>query len=658
MKSCLTKNLLEKIKKNSTNVFKGLASNLIPPIKIGTIEWNEKYRILSSEESARPGRYRVSLTPALALPNGPFDAIDSEDYWKIIFQKSAQMGYTSSIMGGALARWMDNDPSAIVVVFPTTDSAREYVAEKFRPMIDASPKLNQKINLNSRKANQRQLFTKFQGGFIKFVTANSPRSVKSTSARRILIEEPDDCSQDVKGQGGSIKLAEERLKTFPDWMKKIMEGGTPTIEGVSAIAEHMEVTDKRYCYVPCHDCGEAHILSFDNFKCEEDPENELYGGYDPSTAYYVCPKCGSMWSFAQKNKNVRKGWWQATQESDGVAGFYFNELLSTFPDSDFPRLMQKWKLALKKFEDGDDSDLIVFTNSSMGLPYKYKNDLPEHSTLMERVESYKMREVPTGVYFLTCGIDVQHNGLHIQMKGWGINEESWTIEYKRIDGENLDDEDNEIWTELREFLTYKYPRIDRQEPMMVEAVGIDSSDGTMSETIYKVVRKFRKSTKDFERINIMAVKGSSDTNLNREIFTVPKKIDHKNTKKRTTAAKYSLQIYSVGTHQAKNLILESRINLLGSGAGRMHWPCDTPEYYFEELLGEMKVPSKNNKKRLVWERKSSVRNEALDTEVYCLHAARSLKSHIDGRHWVRWRRKYDNDEGREGITEEADQGKN
>ncbi|MGL4675397.1 MAG: terminase gpA endonuclease subunit, partial [Wohlfahrtiimonas sp.] len=171
-------------------------------------------------------------------------------------------------------------------------------------------------------------------------------------------------------------------------------------------------------------------------------------------------------------------------------------------------------------------------------------------------------------------------------------------------------------------------------------------------------RKFRKSTKDFERINIMAVKGSSDTNLNREIFTVPKKIDHKNTKKRTTAAKYSLQIYSVGTHQAKNLILESRINLLGNGAGRMHWPCDTPEYYFEELLGEMKVPSKNNKKRLVWERKSSVRNEALDTEVYCLHAARSLKSHIDGRHWVRWRRKYDNDEGREGITEEADQGEN
>ena len=49
--------------------------------------------------------------------------------------------------------------------------------------------------------------------------------------------------------------------------------------------------------------------------------------------------------------------------------------------------------------------------------------------------------------------------------------------------------------------------------------------------------------------------------------------------------------------------------------------------YYEQLTSEVKVPTRGGFKR-VWQKKSGCRNEALDCEVYALHAARSLKLHL------------------------------
>ncbi|MFP3335602.1 phage terminase large subunit family protein, partial [Pseudomonas sp. SIMBA_064] len=79
---------------------------------------------------------------------------------------------------------------------------------------------------------------------------------------RVAIEEPDDCNLNLRGQGDSIKLAKERLKTFR--RSKIIIGGTPTIKGLSAIDAELELSDKRVGLVPCHGCGQSHALSFDH----------------------------------------------------------------------------------------------------------------------------------------------------------------------------------------------------------------------------------------------------------------------------------------------------------------------------------------------------------------------------------------------------------
>ena len=156
--------------------------------------------------------------------------------------------------------------------------------------------------------------------------------------------------------------------------------------------------------------------------------------------------------------------------------------------------------------------------------------------------------------------------------------------------------------------------------MKISAVSIDSSDGTTSDAVYSFVRACRG-----QRCNVMAVKGSA--NPDKEIFNKSRPIDlkHKNSK----ADKYGVQVYSVGVSKAKDLLIDehARINLTGNGAGRMHFYADVRADYCQQLLSEIKVPSRLNKHKKVWQKKVGVRNEALDCEVYALHAARSLGTH-------------------------------
>ena len=99
------------------------------------------------------------------------------------------------------------------------------------------------------------------------------------------------------------------------------------------------------------------------------------------------------------------------------------------------------------------------------------------------------------------------------------------------------------------------------------------------------------------------------------------------------AHRYGLRPFSVGVSRAKDLLLGSdanggRIRLLGEGPGRVHWYTGVRSDYFEQLTSEIKAPSSTRSGQLVWTKLTGVRNEALDCEVYALHAARSLKINL------------------------------
>ena len=589
-----------------------------PPPKLSTTEWANRYRYLAAESAALPGKYNTTLTPWIP---GILEAIDDPQIWKIVCMKSAQIAWTDGVINNWLGRIIDLDPSPVIGLFAKADAAREYGDEKFRPMVTATPRLADKVDVRtSRKDGNRAMFKKFAGGFLKLVGSNSPSNVKSTPAPRVFVEEPDDASINVGQQGDSIKLLEERTKTYA--RRKIVFGGTPSVKGISTIEAAYLTGDQRHFHVPCPDCGEAHVLEWGNVSWQDDAAvtHPIYGHARPETAVYACPHCGASWDDAIKNRAVRQGRWVSSRECRGIVSFHLNELYSPFPGSTLARLVERYLEAQAALEQGDDTDMIVFVNSARGLPYEYQSDAPALDELRARAEDYPENTVPLGGLILTAGVDVQHDRIAIIIRAWGRDEESWLVFWGEIYGNTVDKSDP-VWGGLEKIL-FEQRRHASGATLIVSAVSIDSGDGTTSEAVYQFVRaQIRKGR------NVMAIKGPSTDYGQCEIFSRPKVSMDTRGQRNTKASTFGLRVYLVGTNKAKDLIA-GRMKLTGSGAGRMHWYQDVRADYWTQITGEVKAPHRSLRNKRIWQKKSGAAVEAWDGEVYALHAARSVKTHL------------------------------
>lgn len=566
-----------------------------------------------------PGKFSSAITPWI---RGMLDALDDPSIKKVVAMKSAQAAWTEGVWNNYLGRRIHTDPCPVVLLFPKEKTIRKYLDQKFVPMIEATPVLRAVVDVTtSRSAGNRSDFKRFPGGFLALVASNAPDNVKSLSAPVVCVEEPDDCNTNIQGQGDSVKLLEERTKTYE--YRKVIFGGTPTTKGLSRVEEAYAASDRRRFMVPCHDCGEAHALTWDQviWDTGDGPAHEVYGLHKPETARYACPHCGSIWRDTEKNRNVRKGFWQAEEECRGVAGFHINELYSPFPGSRLAALVERYLGAQHAMEQGDDGEMIVFVNSCLGLPYEFKTDAPREDELAARAMPYSERTVPAGGLVLTMGVDVQNDRLAIIIRAWGRSEESWLVYWGEIAAvTGCADKNDPVWKELDSFLFGTYEHADGF-PLRISAAGVDSSDGGTNDAVYDYVRS-RKN----RGIKLMALKGKADKeSLDREIVTPARKVDVQ--RNATKAARYGLQVYVVGVHKAKDL-LDGRLKLDGHGPGRMHWYEGVRSDYYAQLTSEIKAPSRTQRGKRVWQKKSGVRNEAWDCEVYSMHGARVLKLHV------------------------------
>lgn len=591
-------------------------------------QWAERFRYLSAETSPLPGRFSFAITPYL---RGILEAAHERRVRKIACQKSAQIGWTDGVINNYVGYVVHLSPAPTGIMFPRDQNAKDYNVEKFTPMVEATPALAELINTKTRTLDNTQNRKKFLGGFLKFIGSNSTGGVKSTPLKRMIVEEPDDCNLNIKGQGDSIKLAEERVKAFDDSL--ILIGGTPSIKGVSSIEAEMELSDKRRFLVPCHHCGEAHALEWAHVDWPDEPvrAHPVFGTADTEKAFYACPHCGGLWNDAEKNRNIRRAeatgfGWTATAEFRGVAGFYLNELYSPFAESRLARLVEKYLAAQHEADLGELGALIAFFNSTCGQAYQYQSDLPDEQALKDRAEAYDELTVPWGGLVLTAGVDVQHDRLAVIIRAWGRAEESWLVYWGEIPGQTVVPLAG-AWLDLEALLFREIPHAGGAK-LRIRATSVDSGDGTATQdAVYAFCRRHRAR-------GVMATKGASDRGEDRrEIFSPPKPAVDLDKKQK--AWKYGLRPFIVGASRAKDLLLEGRLKLGGAGPGRLHWYQAVRPDYWEQLTSEIKAPHRTVRGKKVWQKKAGVRNEALDGEVLAFHAARSLKLNLlREAHWV------------------------
>lgn len=620
---------------NLSKVFEKALSSLIPQPELPTAEWAEKYLRLPNETSDIAGPFSMHYVPHLW---GIFKALDDPDIKEVVCMKAAQVGWTTAIIAYLLKK-IDCDPSPMMAMFSAEQAGREFSQEKLQPTIDATPRIAERVITNKREGSSI-LIKRFQGGFLKLVGSNTPRSVKSTPAKIAIVEEPDDSTENLREQGDAILLLWERTKRVRN-SKRIL-GGTPKTKGLSRVEKHLEASDKRVLPVECHECYEKHVLNFDNVTCltrDDGIEHAIYGKELPDTAVYVCPHCGSPWDDYQRQNNIRNtalkalesgddnGGWIATAEFNGSAGFHeLGELYCCLPGTSLADLRRDYLDAEHRARHGDQNAKIVFVNSKLGRPYEFEGGQLDADRIRELADdSYSELECPRRGLLITIGIDVQHDRLAVIIKLWGREEECWTIYWGEIPAGNTTiDPKDAVWTALDQlvFAPFKH---ESGVNIYASAISIDSGDGATSDAVYSWVRSRQKT---HPKVLVMAIKGSS-AKTDPEIFVTPsnKSLDHKDPTKRRKSDKYGLKPYIVGTNKAKNW-LDNQLKLLAQGIGKFHFYKGIRDDYADQMTGEVKAPHRSTPNRLIWQPRPGRAIEAWDCEQYALHAARAKRVHL------------------------------
>ena len=162
------------------------------------------------------------------------------------------------------------------------------------------------------------------------------------------------------------------------------------------------------------------------------------------------PAAAALIGERHKTWMLEHGEWRPTAQGDGrTAGFHLSSLYS-------PVGWFSWADAAEMYEQARKApDLMKgFVNTVLGLPFEEEAEAPEWQRLYERRETYRIGIVPEPGLFLTAGVDVQKDRLEVEVVAWGRGKESWSVDYRVIEGDTAR---AEVWAKLDALLARDWP---------------------------------------------------------------------------------------------------------------------------------------------------------------------------------------------------------
>jgi phage terminase large subunit GpA-like protein len=547
-------------------------------------QWADKFRQLSSEASAEPGKWHTDRAP---YQREIMDAVCDARVETVVIMSSAQIGKTE-IINNIIGYHIHLDPSPILLLQPTLEMAEAWSKDRLSPMLRDTDVLRGLVrDARSRDSGNTLLYKRFPGGHITMAGANSPASLASRPIRIVLGDEVDRYPVSAGTEGDPVSLAKKRTTTF--WNRKLILTSTPTIKGASRIEAAYEQSDQRHYHVPCPHCGEFQVLKWAQVRWERGET-----GHKPETAHYVCEHHGCIIVEGERLAMNKAGRWVADRPFSDIAGFHINELYSpwvTWAQMAIDFLRAK---ALPE-------TLKTWVNTSLGEPWEEEGETLDADILLQRKESWG-DDAPEPVVLVTAGVDVQGDRLEIEVKGWGIGEECWSLDYRVFYGDPAQDS---VWQELDAYLL-KPIRSKLGVELNIACACVDSG-GHHTQMVYEFCSK--RAVR-----GVFAVKGLSQSA--KPLIGRPSRNN-----------RYKMRLYPVGTDTAKEVIF-GRLRVTEPGNGYFHFPLERDREYFLQLTAEKQVVrfTKGVAKR-EWI-KTRTRNEVLDCTVYALAAFKLLNPNL------------------------------
>ena len=546
----------------------GLAA-LVPPPRLRLSDWIEGEMRLPEDVSALPGR--VSLWP---YQRGIADAISDPEIERVTVVKSVRVGYTT-LLTGALASFVANEPSPILALLPTEADARDYMVSDLEPTFAATPTLAGLLTADAGEGGRNTLLSRrFPGGSLKVVAARAPRNLRRHNVRVLLIDEAD--AMEAGAEGSPIMLAERRTLSFAN--RKIVMGSTPIHEETSNVLRAYAASDQRIFEVPCPHCGARFELLWKHIHWPEGA---------PERAYAACPANGCVIDERSKAAMVGAGAWRATAAVTGHAGFRLNALISGLANASWGKLAAEFVTA-----KADPATLQTFVNTILGQGWREAGEELDEAELAARAEPFGLDAIPAEVLLITVGVDVQHDRLELVFLGHSRTE-TYVLGASVIWGTP---DDETTWIELDDALrtTWRHPL---GGTIRVDAAAIDAGDGGTMDAVLAFCRP-RFSRK------VVAIKGAQGA---RPAIAA-------------SSSKGS-RLFIVGVDGVKSQIA----NRLSRG-GSIRFSHHLDARFFEELASErLVVRYRRGAPVRSWERIPGRRAEALDCVVYGL-AVRGLVS--------------------------------
>lgn len=565
------------------------------PAKVGICEWAEReIRILKGSEK---GRLRLARAPYM---REMLEAFENPRVREITLKTASQVAKTT-VMMICVAYAMDEDPDDALYVMPGEELAREISVDRIKPMFHASPSIRKQFTDVSE--DQQAIRYRFLRGTLFFAWAKSPATLASRPVRYVFLDETGKYPTFSGKEADPMSLATERAKTFHN--RKIVIASTPTVPK-SIVSGRFALSDRRRYWVPCPHCNEKQLLVSQYLKWP--PGARGADVEADNLAWYECCKCGARLTDRDKPYMLTHGEWRA--ENPGTTrhrGYHINTLYSPWTP---------WSEYAKEFLEshGRPEKFMNFVNSWEGEDWVEKAAEVTEASIAALKIAYETGVIPLGGLLLTCGIDVQKEYCRYIVRAWGVEDESWLVDYgtflREKDGQNLwvEDKDFGVSTDLakiaRELLPTQYEHANGSR-VPIHFAYIDS--GFRTSEVYKLAARMRHVLHACKGANEVQIEGENAGKLQPRRLMPVEKIG-------------GLHYTRLNTTYYKDMLQGMREN----ARKPWHIPDTVDETYLREVSAEHKRITRNSKGEAVhaWAmREGFTDNHYLDCEVYALAAA-------------------------------------
>lgn len=630
---------------NAARIDIAFARGLRPPPRIGVDEW-AVFRHFG-DDAPHPGPYDPKRAPYLKEPQR--DCSPHLPAPEVIIIKCGQSGgsVTGENMIGCIA---DVAPGPMMYVGPTISAAKDWLAEKFWPMVEATPRLNPAkggaiMPKRSRDGNgttaNRVRFRK--GGWMLIAGANSAATLRQHSIRYVIEDDLDQFPDDLDNQGSPEIMVTTRLTVFTrQGMAKRLKISTPTNKGASKIGRAYAGSDRRRYYLKCRHCGSRFDPVFTDLKW---PDGR------PDLAELIAPCCGvPIAHWEKETMSLEDGWcatveledgrpprwmdeeefqrWRARDVGSLNPGYHITGIISAFIS--WADLCTLFVAAL-----GDVDKLRGWTNLQLGEEFVLKGDAPPAEKLeVLREQDWGKGQLPWGPCVFTLGVDVQGDGIYYEGLGWAAGLENWELDHGFLPGAT-DVAGQGAWGRLEEVATRKFTMPGGRQ-YGYDQICVDAGYNTEAAKAF-----CRRSPK---RLPVFGRPGWTLPILGRG-QAIAFEVGKNNRRKRRKLA--GDDAYLVGTFGAKFSFyghLRTSIAAAEEAAkggrpepvrGRIHFGRDAGADYFDMLTSESVVTeTKNGQARRVWRVESGRENHWLDCRVYNRAAAEAMA--LDSRSDAEW----------------------